>query len=105
MTSQAYKKQQVVAKQSEEQVKIHEVLLEVNLQDEPKVEEIRREPTLAKYVRRHHAPDQVIGDKDSGVMKRKILRSDTCLLCEFDPKLMKDALNNEHLIQGMCWCK
>ena len=50
------------------------------------LEERRKEPTLEKYVRRHHAREQIIRNKDSGVMTRKILRSDTCLLWEFEPK-------------------
>ena len=29
--------------------------------DEPEEEERRKEPTLAKYVRRHHAPEKIIG--------------------------------------------
>lgn len=34
-------------------------------------------------------------------MKRKRLRSDTCLLCEFEPKSMNDALDNEDGTQEM----
>lgn len=56
---------------------------------------------LAKYVRRHHKPKQIIVDVESSVMTRKRLRSDTCLLCEFGPKSMKDALDNEDCIQPM----
>ena len=56
---------------------------------------------LEKYVRRHHAPKQIIGGKESGVMTRKRLRSDACLLCEFEPKSMKDSLENEDWIQAM----
>ena len=32
-------------------------------------------------------------------MTRKGLRSDTYLLCEFEPKYVKDALENEYWIQ------
>jgi hypothetical protein len=34
-------------------------------------------------------------------MKKKILRSDTCLLCEFEPKSVKDSLENEYWIQAI----
>ena len=35
-------------------------------------EEVRRpKPVLEKYVRRHHKPNQIIGDKDSRVMTRR----------------------------------
>ena len=37
--------------------------LEINFQDEPIQEETRKEPKLEKYVRRHHAHEQIIGRK------------------------------------------
>ena len=36
-----------------------------------------KELELAKYVRRHHAPDQIIGDKFDGTMTRSKLKG-TC---------------------------
>ena len=39
-------------------------------------------PMLARYGRMHHAPNQIIGDKLDGTMKRKKLKG-TCLLVEF----------------------
>ena len=39
--------------------------------------------------------------KKSGFMTRRRLRSGTFLLCEFEPKSMKDALENEDWIQEM----
>ena len=52
-------------------------------------------------MRRYHALEQIIGNKDFGVMTRKWLKSVTWLLCEFEPKSMKDALENEDWIQAM----
>ena len=49
---------------------------------------------LARYVRRHHAPNQIIGDKSSGTMTRRKLKG-TCLLAEFQPRNIKDSLDNE----------
>lgn len=49
----------------------------------------------------NHTPDQIIGIKDSGVMTRSKLKNDTCLLCEVEPKLVKDALENEDWIKEM----
>lgn len=72
------------------------MLPEANLQDEIEEEERRNEPALARYVRRHHALDQIIRNKDSQIMIGKWLRSDACVLCEFEPKLVKDALDNDH---------
>ena len=56
---------------------------------------------LSKNVRKHHIPNQIIGDVESSVMTRKIFRNDTWLLCEFRPKSVKDALYNEDSIQVM----
>ena len=52
-------------------------------------------------MRRHHAPDQTIGDKYSRVVRRRRLKNDTCLLCEFKPEFVKDALENEDWIKEM----
>ena len=59
-----------------------------------------KELVLAKYVRRHHTPDQIIGDKSKGTMKRSKLK-DTCLLAEFEPRSFKDALENKSWIQAI----
>ena len=59
-----------------------------------------KEPVLAKYVRRHHAPNQIIGDKLEGTMTRSKLK-DTCLLADFKPRNVKDALENESWIEAM----
>ena len=53
---------------------------------------------LYKYVRRHHKPDQIIGDVESSVMKRRQVKDDIFLLCEFEPKKVKYSLNNEDWI-------
>lgn len=52
-------------------------------------------------MRRYHEPEKILVNKDSRVMTRKILRSDTCLLYEFEPKSVKDDLNNGDYIQVM----
>ena len=55
---------------------------------------------LAKYARRHHAPDQIIGDKSEGTMTRSKLKG-TCLLADFEPRNEKDALENEIWIKAL----
>ena len=50
-----------------------------------------KEPVLAKYVKRHHTPDQIIVDKSKGALTRSKLK-DTCLLADFEPRSVKDAL-------------
>ena len=53
---------------------------------------------LARYVRRNHVP--IIGDKSDGTMTRNKFKS-TCFLAEFEPRLVKDALDNESWIETM----
>ena len=58
-----------------------------------------KEPILEKYVKRRHAPDQIIGDKSKGTMTRSKLKG-TCLLADFEPRSVKDALENESWIEA-----
>ena len=55
---------------------------------------------LAKYVKRHHTPDQIIGEKIEGNMTRSKLKR-TCLLANFETRNVKDALENESWIEAM----
>ena len=55
---------------------------------------------LERYIRRHHAPDQIIRDKPDGIITRKKLDC-TCLLAEFEPRNVKDSLDNESGIEAM----
>ena len=57
-----------------------------------------KELVLKKYVRRHHAPNQIIGNKLEGTMTRSKLKG-TCLLVDFEPRNVKDALENESWIK------
>ena len=59
-----------------------------------------KEPVLARYVKRHHVVDQIIEDKLDGTMTRSKLKS-TCLLGDFEPRCVKDALENESWIKSM----
>ena len=58
----------------------------------------KKEPRLVGYVRRHHAPDQIIGDQLVGTMTRNKLKG-TCLHTKFEPRSIKDALENERWIK------
>ena len=55
---------------------------------------------LERYFRRHHAPSQIIGDKSNGIMTRSKSKG-TCLLVKFEPRNVKDALENESWIESM----
>ena len=60
----------------------------------------RTEPILFKYVRRHHLADQ-IRDRNARPMTRNRLRSETCLLSMKEPKIVKDALDNDYWYKAM----
>ena len=49
---------------------------------------------LAKYVRRHHPADQIIGDKEARPMTRSRLRNETCLLSKMEPRTVNEALQD-----------
>ena len=55
---------------------------------------------LARYVRRHHAPDHIICENSTGTMIRSKLKG-TCLLAKFELRNVKDALENESWIEAM----
>ena len=59
-----------------------------------------KEPVLARYIKRHHALDQIIGDKSNGKMTRRKLKG-ICLLAEFEPRNIKGALDNESWVEEM----
>ena len=54
--------------------------------------EIRIEPRLSKYVRRHHPIEKIIGDKEAKPMTRNKLRNESCLLSKIEPRIVNDAL-------------
>ena len=57
--------------------------------------ETRKEPRLAKYVRRHHPREQIIRNKEVGTMIRNKLRNKTCLLSKVEPRIVNEALQND----------
>ena len=63
--------------------------------------ETRAKPRLSKYVRRHHPTKQIIGKKDARLMTRKRLRNESCLLRKKEPKIVKDALEDDDWWKSM----
>ena len=59
------------------------------------------EPTLSKYVRRHHPESQIIGDRNARHMTRSRLRSKTCLVSMKEPKIVKEALEDDNWYKAM----
>ena len=55
---------------------------------------------LARYVKRHHAPEQIIGDKSDGTITRNKSKG-TSFLTELKPRSIKDALDNKRWIEEM----
>ena len=57
-------------------------------EDENAIHSRGKELVLAKYVRRHHTLDQIIGDKSEGTMTRSKLKG-TCLLADLNLEMSK----------------
>lgn len=55
---------------------------------------------LARYIKRHHLPDQFTGDKSDRAMTKSKLKG-TCLFSQFKPRNIKDALDNERWVEEM----
>lgn len=53
------------------------------------------EHVLAKYVRRNHSPKKIIRYKSVGFMKRSKLKDITFFITAFEPRIVKDALDNK----------
>ena len=52
-------------------------------------------------MRRNNLFEKNIGDKDARLMTRRRLASGICLVSFFEPKTIKEALDNEDWIQSM----
>ena len=63
--------------------------------------EIRKELVLAKYVRRHHPTNQIIGNKEARPITRSRLRSETCLLNKMEPRIVSEALQDDDWYNAM----
>ena len=61
----------------------------------------RKEPILAKYVRRHHPVDQIIGEKQARPMTRSRLRSETGLLRKREPRIVSEAIQHDDWYNAM----
>ena len=61
----------------------------------------RTKPRLSKYVKRHHPIDQIIGHKDARPMTINRLRSEACLLSMNEPKIVRDALEDDDWYKAM----
>ena len=61
----------------------------------------RKELVLAKYVRRHHPTDQIIGDKEARPMTRSRLRSETFFLSKVEPKIIGESLHDDEWYKAM----
>ena len=55
----------------------------------------RKELVLAKYVRRNHPADQIIGNKEARPMTRNRLKSETCLLSKMESKIVSEAIKDD----------
>ena len=63
--------------------------------------QIRKEPILEKYVRRHHPAEQIIGDKEARPMTRSRLRNETCFLSKMEPRTVSEAIKDDDWYNAM----
>ena len=50
---------------------------------------------MTKYVWKNHSLEQIIGDRSVVIQTRSKLRDNTCLIPNFEPRIVKAALDNE----------
>lgn len=72
--------------------------------DEDEDEEEKQEESvkiIPRYVKLNHDPRQIIGDKDAGILTRRKVRENSCMISEFEPKSFKEAHKDEDQIKTM----
>ena len=56
---------------------------------------------LEKYVRRHHFANQIIREKDVGVMTKRKMREIVCLISHIEPTAIREDLIDEEWRKNM----
>lgn len=54
-----------------------------------------------RYVRLNHNLDQIIGDKDAGVLTRRRIRENSCMISTIEPRTAKEAFGDDHWVKSM----
>lgn len=49
-------------------------------------------------MRNNNSPKKIIRDRSIGVFTRSKIRDNSCSIANFEPRIVKDALNNEDSI-------
>lgn len=47
-------------------------------------------------MRLNHNPEQIIGDKDVGVLTRRRIRENSCMISTIEPRSAKEAFGDDH---------
>ena len=58
-------------------------------------------PTPNKNLIRNHSTDQIIGSKEKGVMTRRKINEEICLISQVEPKSIDEAIKYDHWIKAM----
>ena len=56
-------------------------------------------PTPNRNLIKNHPPKQIIGSKDRGVMTKKRVNEEICLISQVEPKRIDEACKDDHQIQ------
>ncbi|GLJ51111.1 hypothetical protein SUGI_1088080 [Cryptomeria japonica] len=77
--------------------------LEGPTEDEESEEEEseNQDQVIPRYVRLNHNPDQIIGDKDAGVLTRRRLREKYCMISTIEPRTANETFADEDWINAM----
>lgn len=56
---------------------------------------------IPRYVRLNQNPDQIIGDKDAGVLTRRRIRDNSCMISTIESRTTKEAFGDDQWIKAM----
>lgn len=66
-------------------------------EDEPE----ENDHVIPWYVRLNHSPQQIIGDKDVGVLSRRRVRENSWKISTIEPRSAKEAFGDDYWVKAM----
>lgn len=69
--------------------------------DNDEAEPKENDHVIPRYARLNHSPEQIIGDKDVGVLTRRRIRDNSCMISTFEPRSAKEAFGDDHWVKAM----
>ncbi|GLJ38457.1 hypothetical protein SUGI_0783140 [Cryptomeria japonica] len=69
--------------------------------DNEEVEPKDNDHIIPRYVRLNHNLEHIIGDKDVGVLTRRRIRENSCMISTIEPRTAKEAFGDDHWVKDM----